>query len=101
EGMLVPENDAGGIVLEFACAYETAASELQAGSGDGVFLRVGVEGKDRILNDDAFADPALERGRGASVDVVLRRVVGERAAFFDGDEIMRIGRVVAFLHRGR
>jgi hypothetical protein len=100
ESVLVPENDSSGVVLEFACADETAASELQSRSGDSVFLGVGIKGRDRILYDDAFADPALQRGCGAGVNVVLRRVLREDAAFFDGDEIMRIRRVIAFLHGG-
>ena len=59
ERVLVAEDDACGIVFEFAGANEAAASALLAGSGHGVFLRIGVERRDGILHDDVFADPGF------------------------------------------
>src|SRR5256885_1145162 len=101
QGVLVPEHDAGGIVLQLAGPDETAASAAFAGAWDGVFLGIGVEGGRGILDDNVTADPLLQRGGGASIDVILRRIVRERAALFDGDQVVRVGSVIALLHGRR
>jgi len=101
ERVLVAKDNASGVVLEFAGADEAAACALFAGAGDSVFLGISVERRKRILNDNVFVDPALEGGGGARVDIVLRGIVRIRAAFFDGDEVIRVGGVIIVLHGWR
>ena len=50
---------------------------------------------------DAVANPVFEACGGARVNVVLRRVAGIAAAFFDGNQIVRVRSVIFFLHGGR
>ena len=101
ESVFVAENDACGIFLELAGADEAAAGAALAGAGHSVFLGVGVKSGERILDNDAFANPVLNSGGSAEIDVVLRGVAGKGASFFDGDEIVGIGGVIFFLHGGR
>ncbi len=103
ERVLVAEDDAGGILLELAGTDEAAARESLLRSRHGVLLRVGVEAGARVWDDDLFADPALQSGGRAGVDVFFvgrasRRVAGEDAALFDGDQVVRVGGVILVLH---
>lgn len=95
------KDHSGGVVFEFSGADETVADPLLADSRHIVLLGVGVEGRDGVLNDDVFADPALECRGCARVDIILRRIIRISASFFDGDQAMRIGRIVVVLHGGR
>ena len=74
ESLLVAKNHAGGIFFEPAGADKAAADAALLRAGDRVFLRVSIEGRRRILPQNATANPVGERGGGASVDVVLRRI---------------------------
>src|SRR5438445_596534 len=74
ESLLVAKNHAGGIFFEPAGADKAAADAALFRAGDRVFLRVSIEGRRRILPQNATANPVGERGGGASVDVVLRRI---------------------------
>ena len=100
EGVLVAEDDAGGIFLELAGADEAAAGAALVGAGNGVFLGVGVEAVGVVLLDDSCVDPGLQGGLGAGVDVVFGIVVGENTALFYGDQIVGVGGVVALLGGG-
>src|SRR5580704_4881405 len=71
------------------------------GSGHGIFLRVSVKRRSRVLKDDMLANPIFERGRRARVDIVLRRVAWIRPALFHGDQVVRVGGVIFFLHGER
>ena len=100
ESVFVAEDDAGGIVFELTGADEAAARAFFGGTGDGELLGVGVESGCGILEEDAVANPLFDFGGGARVDVVLRRIVLEGAAFFDGDQIVRMHGVIFGLALG-
>jgi len=101
ESLLVTKDDVGGIIFEFARAYEATAGTAVAGSGNSVFLSVGIESGCGILAYDLVSNPALQGGSSASVDVVLGRVVRKRSTLFNGDQIVRIDGVIALLHGRR
>ena len=46
-------------------------------------------------------NPPVHFSFGASIDIILRRVVRENAALFDGDQILRVQGVVFGLALGR
>src|SRR6266571_2569494 len=101
KGLFVAKDDAGGIFLELACADEAAAGAALFGAGYGVFLEISVEGRSGILLDDVAANPVFEGSGCAGIHVILRRVVGIAEALLDGNEVMRVGGVVFFLHSRR
>src|ERR1700746_575174 len=101
ESMFVAENDAGGIFFEPACANEAAARALFGRSGNSELLRIGVESRGGILKDEVIANPLVYFVRSAGVDIILRRIVRENAALFDGDQILRVHGVVFGLALGR
>ena len=54
EGVLVAEDNPGGIFFEFSRADEAAASAAFGSARHGEFLRVGVKGWSGVLHDDIF-----------------------------------------------
>src|ERR1041384_352262 len=99
--LFVAEDDTGGIFFELARANKTATSAALFGAGHGVFLGVSVKRGHRILLQSAVAHPVGESSTGTGVDIVLLRISWMVAAFFDGDEVVRFGGVIFFLHGGR
>src|SRR6266853_91785 len=99
--VLVPENDARGVFLELSRSDESAPRAALFGSGHGVFLRVRIKRRSRVLHYDVGAHPILDRGGRARINVVLRRIAGMRAPLFHGNQIVGIRGVIFFLHRRR
>src|SRR5580765_2818985 len=69
KSLFVAKNDSGGVILELAGADETTASEAIVGARHRVFLRVAIKVRSGILHDDVVADPVVQVGGRAGVDV--------------------------------
>ena len=69
EGLLVAIDDLVGVVVELAEGDEAAALADFVCAGDGVGLRVDVEGGLGLFFQDAFGAPVVEGRGGAGVDV--------------------------------
>src|SRR6266568_4158066 len=99
--MLVPENDTRRILLQFPRADESAARAAFFGARYGVFLRVRIKSRRRILRQDILANPLLQRRRRSRVNIILRRIPGISPAFLHGYQVVRVRGVIFFLHRRR
>ena len=94
------EDDVGVVVLDAAERDEANSGFLGVGARHQIFLGVDVNIGRGILEQDFFFDPLFRFFAGAGVDVVLRRIAGQHAAFFDGDQVVGALGVIGFLHRG-
>src|SRR5229473_4891379 len=101
EGLLVPENHSRRIFFKLARANKSAPRAPFFRPGRRVFLRVCIERRRRILHHHLNANPILNRSCGPRVNIVLWRVAGIRAAFLHGNQVVRVRRVIFFLHRRR
>src|SRR5438105_2142005 len=103
-GLLVAEDDTGGVVLDLAEGDEAAALEALLGErrtgGRGEFLGVAVNGRRGIGAQDTFVAPLLEIGSGAGIDVLLIVVGGFGATENYAHQVVRTGVVIARLHFG-
>ena len=70
EGLLVAEDDAGGILFHLAERDEALAHQALAGIGHDEFLEIGEHAGLGIARPDAARDPLLHGAGGAGVDVV-------------------------------
>src|SRR5258708_2378426 len=101
KSVLVAEDDARRIIFELSCADKAPACAVLLSTRQGKFLRVGVKRRRGVLHENAVVNPAIERGGGACVDVVLRRIIRIDAALLDSNEVVRVSGVILLLHGGR
>src|SRR5262249_44010470 len=99
--VLVAKHDSGGIVLKLPSADAAAACAPLMRTRNREFLRVVIEGRRGVLQQDRVANPLCNLGGRARVDVVARVVVVVGTALFDGDQIVRVQGVVFGLALGR
>jgi hypothetical protein len=78
QGLFVAENDMGGILLDATEADEATPFGSQLTSRNREFLGIKIEGRLRILPQNACLAPVLERSRGTGVNIFALAVPGQR-----------------------
>src|SRR5437660_2051110 len=97
QGLFVPEDHPGGIIFNFPQGDETTALILGQCARRGETLRIGIERRLRIFEENALAPPIPKKACGPGVDVVAF-AAGLAFAKHDAYQVIGAGRVVAFLH---
>src|ERR1700688_4418303 len=99
--MFMPVNHSGGIFLQLSGSDKSSPRVTVIRSRHGIFLRVAIKRRRRVLHHDAAADPLLYGGSRTRIHVIAWPIAGMNAPLFYRDQIVWIGRVILVLHRGR
>src|SRR6266700_908442 len=92
------EDNVGGVILEPSQGNKAAPLGLHITSRSAKCLRIAVQRRVRILNENPVTPPVAKKGSGTSVWIVVWPVRGSPLAQNDPDQVVRAGRVVTFLH---
>src|SRR5215470_666065 len=99
--LLVAKNNAGGIVLYPAESDEPTALHFLVSAWNSKPLRVNIDRRLRVLNEDALPSPIEKKSSSASISILTGMVTGLLLAENNADEIVGACGVIAVLHLWR